>query len=231
MKAFGLLMLLLTSVSFAQDSRLFENQWYLTNLILNANENIPPFNNMGITFYQENSNLDISDACNSLFGFTEFPSNNVSDFSFTASGQTLLDCMDRIGFEQLYFGFFSENNTLTNNFTYTILELENEKILVINSELNNQAVYSTQMLSTNQYQKLNLNISPNPVTDYINIKLDEPIIGKATIKIYNSIGKLCQKQGLNTNQETINIEKLLSGIYLIIFENGKEITTKKFIKR
>ena len=219
-----------TSVSFAQDSRLFENQWNLTNLIINGTDNIPPFNNMGISFYQENSFIDISDACNSLFGSSTFLPNNFSDFSFTAYGQTLLDCMDRIGYEQLYFGFFTENNTLTNDFSYSISESGNVKTLIINSMQSNQAIYSTQMLSTSQYQKLNFSITPNPVADYINIKLHKPTIENTRIEIYNSSGKLCKTQNINANQETINIENLLSGIYLVTVKNETETITKKFIK-
>ena len=219
-----------TSVSFAQDSRLFENQWYLTNLVVNGSDNIPPFNDMGITFYQQNSGIDISDACNSLFGSSTFPSNNTSDFSFTAYGQTLLECMDRIGYEQLYFGFFSENNTQTNTFNYTISESGNVKTLIINSTLNNQAIYSTQMLSTSQYRKFDFSITPNPVVDYISIKFDQQAFVNAKIEIYDSLGKLCKSIDVNENQETINIEDLLSGIYLVTVKNEIETTTKKFIK-
>ena len=230
MRYLNLLFVMFTSFSFAQDSRLFENQWYLTNLIVNGNNNIPPFNYMGILFNQQNSGIDISDGCNSFFGSSNFPVNNTTDFSFTAYGQTFLECMDRIAFEQLYFGFFLENSTLTNNFTYSISESENVKTLIINSMLNNQAIYSTQMLSIIQYQKLDFRLTPNPVVDHINIKFDKQTIENTKIEIYNSLGKLCKTLDTNGNQETINIENLLSGIYLVTVKNERETITKKFIK-
>ena len=230
MKYFNLLILMLTSFSFAQDSRLFENQWFLTNIIVNGNDNIPPFNNMRIFFFQQNSGIEINDGCNSLIGASTFPPNNSSDFSFTSFGQTFLECADRIEYEQLYFGFFNENTTFTNDFTYSISELGNENTLVINSLQNNQAIYSTQMLSVDKYQKLDFIITPNPITDYINIKLDKPTTENIRFEIYDSLGKLCTTGMLNENQVTINVENLAKGVYLVTVKNQTETFTKKFVK-
>ena len=229
MKHLTLLFLLFTGISFAQDPRLFENQWYLTNLQISETDHIPPFNYMGIIFGQD-SYVYIDDGCNTLFGATDFPVDSTNDFSFTVNGQTLLECMDRINYENLYFGFFSENNTLPHNFTYTISESENIKTLIINSMLNNHAIYSTQMLSTNQYQKLGFKITPNPVVDYLDIKFDVQSNENKKIEIVNGFGMLCKTLDTNDNQAKINCGTLSSGIYLFTVKNEKETITKKFIK-
>ncbi len=44
-KILTLFTIIISTTSFAQDSRLFENIWYLHDLVINGTSNIPPINN------------------------------------------------------------------------------------------------------------------------------------------------------------------------------------------
>ena len=70
-----------------------------------------------------------------------------------------------------------------------------------------------------------LNIFPNPVNDYINIKTKDII---KNIIIYDNIGRVIIK---NENPNSIiNIKKLDSGVYTIVINFNDKVITKKFIK-
>lgn len=81
---------------------------------------------------------------------------------------------------------------------------------------------STEIYDTNK--KINVDVYPNPTTDFINIKTEN--FSKANL--YNISGQLI----LTTQSQEINLHSLPSGIYVISvhLENGL-IITKKIIKK
>ena len=70
-----------------------------------------------------------------------------------------------------------------------------------------------------------MDIYPNPVRDRLNIRAEE---GVKAVYLYNAVGQRVAQQD-NTN--TINVESLPNGIYLleVIFQNG-EVAKQKIIK-
>jgi hypothetical protein len=231
------LIILVYNFSFAQNQQLYENDWYLSNLIVNGSSVIFPNNyeasNIKLSFYQEENTTQSfmkTTLCNEMWGLTTFE-NNHTNFSFSNYVATLMFCdfIENENYQYMYLTFFTENEP-NNDFTYNISDFENIRTLTINSINNKQAIYSSQMLSTNQYRKLDFNISPNPVSDYINIKLDNQKVENVLVNIYNSFGKLCKTANIISNQESINVEELSSGIYLINFTTKGEIITRKFMK-
>jgi hypothetical protein len=78
-----------------------------------------------------------------------------------------------------------------------------------------------QVISNNEITQFKPKVYPNPASDQINITSNLTIVD---ISIYNTIGKLLMDQPINKKDFTININKLLAGIYLIELtdENGNK---------
>jgi len=74
-----------------------------------------------------------------------------------------------------------------------------------------------------------LNLFPNPAGNQLNVWI-EGVEKKATIKVYDLMGKLVMQQGSNTTLTQLNISKLPAGFYLVNVNNGKENRSAKFVK-
>lgn len=73
----------------------------------------------------------------------------------------------------------------------------------------------------------NINIYPNPSTDYIIITSDKDI---DNLTVYNNLGQIVKEiNNINSNKSIININSLQSGIYTIKIESKGQIKTKNFI--
>jgi hypothetical protein len=68
-----------------------------------------------------------------------------------------------------------------------------------------------------------MQIFPNPSANFIQVF---GLIKTENYKIYNILGKQVS-EGVVNNQENINTEKLIKGVYFLKFNNGN---TLKFIK-
>jgi hypothetical protein len=74
---------------------------------------------------------------------------------------------------------------------------------------------------------LSISIFPNPSIDNINIIITQ----KATIEMLNIEGQIIKTLQSNGNIETIDVENLSSGIYILRVMTDREIVTTKFIKQ
>ncbi len=74
-----------------------------------------------------------------------------------------------------------------------------------------------------------LTIAPNPVLDYLNVKLPEHIMKQVTISLIDIQGKLVSQQNI-TGSQTIEVSKLPKGMYLLKVLDDKMIYTGRFIK-
>ncbi len=74
----------------------------------------------------------------------------------------------------------------------------------------------------------NIQIYPNPVIDFINIKTDEDII---KLNVYNLAGQLVLSLVENQLENKVNIAHLNSGMYLIHIETKSNVYIEKFIKQ
>jgi hypothetical protein len=72
-------------------------------------------------------------------------------------------------------------------------------------------------------------ISPNPVSEFINVKLENKI-EEGIIHIYNSLGKHIKSLKINGNNNQIDIRELEAGIYVLVVKTEKNLYSKKFIK-
>lgn len=94
--------------------------------------------------------------------------------------------------------------------------------------------------STNGFPSINVNfdykddnymlISPNPVnSDYLNFSYKSEITKNLSVKVYNLKGSLLYSQVSNENDFTINIGDFMSGVYMIIIQNGLKSEFHKII--
>jgi hypothetical protein len=77
-----------------------------------------------------------------------------------------------------------------------------------------------------------LKISPNPVTDILNIQYTNNQSGiNVDIVVTDLSGRLVLKSVLNSNENKIDVSSFQNGFYFItFFENNRFITTKRFAK-
>lgn len=71
-----------------------------------------------------------------------------------------------------------------------------------------------------------VSVFPNPVTDKVNIRIDE-LQGVAEIRMFDIYGKLIQQQRSASMNTQLDVSKLPSGMYIVkVLSGGKETATK-----
>jgi len=85
------------------------------------------------------------------------------------------------------------------------------------------------ILGTNDFNKNNIKLSPNPVTNSSIIQL--PVESEIQlIKIFDVFGRLVKNEKLHSDYVTINAEEYISGIYFYqLFSKEKMVKTDKFL--
>jgi subtilisin-like proprotein convertase family protein len=74
-----------------------------------------------------------------------------------------------------------------------------------------------------------LKIYPNPSKGIINVNLGENLTGETTYVLYDVQGRIVMNKKSNTTMETLNVENVSNGVYLLSIENGAAKTTQKII--
>ena len=81
--------------------------------------------------------------------------------------------------------------------------------------------------------QLNFDISPNPVSNSLNLKFNQNISTGILVEIYDILGKLIYKETsvMNNQRNTIDVSDLNRGIYIVKIYSGNNISIKKFTKK
>ena len=81
--------------------------------------------------------------------------------------------------------------------------------------------------------KLNFDISPNPVSNSLNLKFNQNISTGILVEIYDILGKLIYKETsvMNNQRNSIDVSDLNRGIYIVKIYSGNNISIKKFTKK
>src|SRR5690554_260560 len=175
---YSILITLIGFTSSAQDPRLFENTWYLQNVIIDGQDNFPPSNDevpyVPLLIYENNFLLETS-VCNVGSGSLEFSFLDSSFFFTNGMTLTLRNCQNpnNSPYEGIYFWDFYNAGYLTINdfFQYAIVDNGNGGlILTITSPWGNEAIYGNEILSTLEVKDLRVTIYPNPTTSVLNIE-------------------------------------------------------------
>jgi beta-glucanase (GH16 family) len=91
-------------------------------------------------------------------------------------------------------------------------------------------IYQQSSLSTTDTVKTNdLLLFPNPVSDNLNIKIQENQIG-SQVTIYSILGQELNSYVLNTEETILDVSQYQKGIYLLKIKTNSGIQTYKFIK-
>jgi len=90
---------------------------------------------------------------------------------------------------------------------------------------------SCESVSTDFHNNaFSVSIFPNPVEDFLEIKLKDFDEINAEIKIHNQLGNIFLEKKLNTSQLIISTNHLSKGIYFLKIETEKGSIIKKFIQ-
>lgn len=224
---------------YAQDPDpvIFEDTWYLTELVVDGNNVVIPSNSDFSVV-----TLDLTEmppwvintrACNNIGAFiTEF-----TDTFFITNGFAIFsyDCFDpsTFVFENIYFSGFYEDSTPLSTYTYVLESVPNDALMltIMNSE-GDTAIYGNPALDISEFENDEFILYPNPASEKIFLKL-ATIATVQEINVINIHGRLMSKK-YPINLELIEIEtsNLYSGLYFVqvIDENG-QVTVKRFVKK
>jgi subtilisin-like proprotein convertase family protein len=86
----------------------------------------------------------------------------------------------------------------------------------------------TASLSSNDTVLSSLQVYPNPAKGIVNIDLGN-VTGDTTYELFDVQGRKVISKVSSTNFETLNVENLSEGIYMLTVQNGSAKTTKKVV--
>lgn len=78
--------------------------------------------------------------------------------------------------------------------------------------------------------KFNINVFPNPTTDFINIQLDNVNGDEFTVQIIDNSGKIVHENKFNTTNEQLSFAEFASGSYTLNLMNKNNKNTYTIIK-
>jgi hypothetical protein len=202
--------------------------------VQNGVEQVPPIP-MGLQMGPDTMTID---GCKPMAANPTF-ADNLTDFSaanFTFCLCGLCTNAEAASYDaNIYFNFFLNDNgldpTIIQNFNYSISEINGERTLTILSEYNEQAIYSNVMLSKFDLPRHSFVLYPNPGSEFIHIDSNSTNLNTNTVvDFYNELGQLCKSQLITSGGSRINIQELVTGIYIIKIYNDFETIIKKYVK-
>ena len=103
---------------------------------------------------------------------------------------------------------------------------EHEQVMgLMDNFANNEVFTNTENMSLKSTLPAN-NISPNPFSNSLSIKLEKP----SQLKVYSILGKLVYERHLVVGSNTIVTQKLKEGLYIFHLENEDSIKSYKLLK-
>ena len=223
--------------SNAQDPQLFENTWYLSNVIIDGENNYPPNNNeapVDVEFEIDISSLSTQFCTFIIGGNIDY---SLVEDKFTVSDWTVGAVTCSLNENQIYeslyiYGFFTPQ--LQNKiFLYEIdLTAGGQKVLTLTNEDGDMAIYGDEPLTVENFSSSYFSLYPNPVKESLKIS-SAKALGNFSIQIFSTEGKLLRNQNFNSKSNlSIGISKLSSGIYFLkIADESGRVEVKKFVKQ
>lgn len=224
--------LLVTSSIFAQQEELFDQQWYLSELILNGHyidfpEN-DEFCNAPLEFRRAEDNrstvLDTK-VCNWYVGEVEFATETNTFISYLGFSHSLVVCniWENQEFENTYFSFYTHDVT----YEYEISEEDDVVTLQIrNTDNGDVLTYTNINLSTSETLQEACAVYPNPAQDLLNLK---GISAGSIISVYSRESKKVLETKFNNT--ALNISGLENGLYFMVLNDENKKQVLKFLKK
>jgi hypothetical protein len=226
----------------AQNPTLLEHDWYFEiGSINNETFTIPevpndfpinsPFesmldfniNNGNISFYTGNNFCSMA-----LFAGIEFLDTEntfeIVDNGYLTGGCDFAEAGIFLDIIMYFYGIGYEQTP--NPFNYNVEEVENYYRLTITNNDGDWLVYNSVLLSNPEFNESSVSLYPNPVQNILNIQNTASNLSK--VQIYDLNGRLLQNHALQTNEVSLDVSQLTSGVYLVVLENemGNRITRK-----
>jgi len=159
---------------------------------------------LGAAAYLENYKVYISTTGNQVANFTTIL-KTVTNEPFSGMYHTV-DLSSYVG-QNVYIAFRDDSN--------------DEYIML----LDNIKITSTNTLATTDIVKKQTYFSPNPTSDFINIKTDSKI---NSVSVVDLTGR---KVNVKLDRDKVDVRSLPAGTYLINIETKDGVSTEKFIKK
>jgi len=91
-------------------------------------------------------------------------------------------------------------------------------------------VLALNTLSYEENKLLSFEISPNPVSDLLNIQLSTHT-KNAKVEVLDFTGRLVKSKNISYDDRSLNVKKLSNGIYIIRIATIDKVGLKRFIKK
>jgi len=224
-------LLLIGFSSYAQDDRLFEQPWYLHDLIIEGQSNVPPVNSeLDYVLLTFTLPLEFHTAiCNGTNGYGVLNFNGTTEFSFIGPMVWLAGACtinENMMFTNMYQGYWSD--TSSESVQYEIMDNGQDRMLTVTAFNGDQAIYGNAVLSTPENKTAHLQLYPNPVTDILNL-IHTEAIDVLQITIYDFLGRKVLLKENDFSQ--IDLGNLKAGMYFISVETTEnEIVVRRIIK-
>jgi len=115
------------------------------------------------------------------------------------------------------------SNNLTRNDIAQFLITSNLDVVYVD----NIYFYKGTALSADTFEKASFTIYPNPSNGIVNLSSDSVI---ENVKIYNTLGQIVVSETSTSNEVSLNVSDLSSGVYVVTAQVGNELVRKQFIK-
>lgn len=217
---------LLSNLIFGQNADLFNNNWYISQIVINNQSTTSPImqNSIGSSMFTNNgSNYSFNSSYYNSAGST-ITFNTVTDsFTRQGGGCTLLvyngtNAVAAQAYDQKNCDFYF-NTPLGSIFNYQIINSGNSKTLIITSPTGDKIYYNNSFLGTKDtIIKKSFKIYPNPVKDFLTV---ENINRNLNLKIYEMSGKLVYETLTNDKIFRIDVSHFQKGQYILMIENFK----------
>lgn len=209
---------------------LLNNTWHLVEFnnecfgITPENPDEFDINNITLNFYDYDDHIHyITEMCTRIEGGAYINNSEIEFITMLTEGPS---CENPINF-QYDKGYQCAMST---KYDYSITENSDGTLtLYMENDIFMSAVYTTQLLFTEEFNYNNFSIYPNPVKD--KLTFENPDLKITQIQITDAEGKLILEQKINSVKTEIDFSALSKGIYFIRIESdGKIIKTEKVIK-
>ena len=101
-------------------------------------------------------------------------------------------------------------------------------IIFTSLTLNTSLVITSDVLSVNDVNMINVSIYPNPTSNNINIQSEEQI---TNVVIYNTLGQTVRNVSPDATNFSVNTSNLDAGTYFAVLSTENASKTVKFIKK
>ncbi|WP_203296328.1 T9SS type A sorting domain-containing protein [Luteirhabdus pelagi] len=216
---------------FGQDPTLLENEWYLEKIIMASEEYERPYSDFEALFNASSETLVVFHPyCEEGFeSLIEYEGEDI--FTIDDGGVALIGICgdpDVNAFMQLHYQVYLEGEIAKNPFSYTIEDDGSHKTLTVSNADGDLAIYGDQLLNSEAFTALPLQLYPNPTTDFSFVKAQS---GLLNYQLFDLNGRLVAEQQLSGTETRLDLSELPAALYFLRVQSEKATHTYKVVKQ